>query len=171
MQKSEESFLDGFLVFDVKNLQTPAEVAQWLGDGGLASWHNGFLAFSKGEKKLSDVQGKDIKTLFSEKVSDIEGVVGYLMEVGLWRCSNGLLLEEVSIEREDRGFFCQRWSLHTDKSTDGGNTKCYKCYYREAKTQPITRGDKGLFRGKLSSIEVIVPDRRFNIFITTGSKE
>lgn len=125
-------------------------------------WHDGYVAFSMGEKRLKDIKDKDFAELIKGRVNDISGVEGYLMEVDLWRKNTDGSYEEIYIEREDRGFFLQQWKLSKNRF-DGSKP----CYYHDADTQP--RSNLKLFgKNELKSIEVIEPEHRLHFFITCG---
>lgn len=135
----------------------------------LSDWKDGYIAFSNWEyrlnndiKKLSlqEIMGKQLK---NNKISCIKEAEGYLMEINLWKQTNGVY-EEISIEREDSGFLAQHWRLST-KESEGSKP----CYYRDADTQP--RANLKLFEKKeLKSIEVIEPENRLHFFITTSER-
>lgn len=154
-------FIDGFLVYECES----KSIENLLKDYDFAGWDDGYLAFSKGERQLQDIKDK-IKDLIKGdkqgKVAGLEGIYGYLMEIDLWR-KNGDCPEEISIERDDNGFYCQRWNLFKKVPPE----KYYDCLYRTVDTFPRRNS---IFKDQpLESIEVIVPQNRFHFFITTGA--
>ncbi len=133
----------------------------------LSTWGDGYLAFSNKELRLTDLPGdSDINTLLKDKITNINGIEGYLMEINLWG-KNNEAYEEISIEREDSGFLYQRWKLHTElKENHEPN-----CYYRKVDTlprKPIAGAERLFNSNELKSIEVIVSSGRLHFFITTG---
>ncbi|MBF0556819.1 MAG: hypothetical protein HQK96_20080 [Nitrospirae bacterium] len=150
---SESKFNTGALEYEVGKVSFD-ELNLILND-----WDDGYLAFSKGEKRLKDVIGKDIAEL-KDRVNGISGVEGYLMEIDLWKVWDAGIFEEVSIERENDGFLFQKWTLQTKNNGKGA-----RCYWRFANTK--RRNDKVPFgENELKSVEVVVPDTRMHIFIT-----
>ena len=152
-------YKDGFVTYTMKFS---------IDDTDLESWDDGYLAFSNTELRINDklLNGLKLEDILNGS-SSVNGVEGYLMEVDLWRHEGGVY-KEISIEREDRGFLVQRWSLHTNikenEKPDG-----YKCYYRKVNTlprRPIADGARLFGDGELQSVEVIVPKRRLHFFIT-----
>ncbi len=127
-----------------------------------SEWDDGFLAFSKGEIRLKDIPtGTDLKKLFSETHTTGQ-YEGYLMEAGLWRQSDGVL-EEIAIERDGTKFFVQLFRLLKDENSTEG----MPCYFRENVNVRAT-GQSKLFQSKdLSATEVIMPEYRLHIYITT----
>lgn len=125
------------------------------------SWADGYIAFSKGEMRLNEIKYRDFSELIKNRITGISGVDGYVMEINLWKSNGDGSYEEISIEREDKGFFIQSWKLSKNEIDDG-----IMCYYREVNTQP--RGNS-IFK-ELKAIEVIVPEYRLHFFITKGGK-
>lgn len=154
----ENQWKNGYIEYKVEEIKDPSEKINF------AQWHDGYVAFSKGEKRFkdNDIKGKNFAEFIKDRVEDINGVDGYLMEVDLWRKNSDESYEEISIEREDRGFLVQQWKLSESKF-DGSKP----CYYRDANTQP--RANLKLFKeNELKSIEVIEPEYRLHFFITCG---
>jgi hypothetical protein len=153
----EHEFEDGHLTYEIATEAMPAF--------DLSEWDDGYLAFSNAERRLSELKDLPVSRLLGGKAQGIDGVEGYLMEVGLWR-SRDEVFEELSVEREDRGYFAQRWRLET-RPTDG---KTANCHFRRATTQPRAKGK--LFSGSdLRSMEVVCPATRLHFFITCGGNE
>ncbi len=128
----------------------------------------GYIAFSNCEKRLNEIPHKDtsIKDLFVDRCDAIQGVEGFLMEIGLWRDNDGVF-EEISIEREDHGFLFQRWTLA--KSPD--KVKGVECFFRNINTTVRSSRCSIFAEGELGTIEVICPGKRLHFFITTESGE
>lgn len=163
MNRSE--FQNGYLIYDVKIVSDPMYILPVLKE----HWYEGYVAFSKGEMRWSsfvqNFSGEWDKLL--EGRHSLKGVEGYIMEINLWRDEAGIIYEEFSLEREDNGFFSQRFQLHTDKDTVG-ERKAMECYYRYCKNAFTITRSKPLFKtGDLNFIEIVVPDFRLNIFLTT----
>ncbi len=128
-------------------------------------WDDGYLAFSKGEKRLENIDLAKLNDFQNQKVQGIGSVEGYLMEIDLWRSRNGIY-EEIAIERDDTGFYCQKWELDTEN-------KEFNCYYRRVKTlvRKAIGNAKEIFKNdELQSIEVVYPEKRLHFFITAGGK-
>ena len=103
-----ENYEEGFVEYTV-TYELPSGFS-------FSGWDDGYIVFSKGEKLLKDIlcdiKDKNPAEIFEDKVKGINGVQGYLMEVDLWRHKDGVY-EEISVEREDRGFLVQQWKLDT----------------------------------------------------------
>jgi len=160
------AFQDGQLLYETATLVSPSDLSE---DRGLQSeWNDGYAAFSRGEVRLTGVPNIKVPDLSNEKVSGVNGVEGYLMELNLWRHDGEGIFEEIIIEREDGGYFCQYWKLNTKSTTRETN-----CYYRQAETFPrkTIGGRKPLFAdNEMRSLECIVPEHRLHFFITTGKQ-
>jgi len=159
MMNSDDDFKSGGLVYEA-DFQDPAPA-----ELDLSQWRDGYVAFSRGEKRISELGGVDVESLLSKGSENIPGAQGIVIEIGLWRNDNGVF-EEVSIEREDGGFFRQYWRL--SEEADGEEADCY---FRHAGT----RARKGINRpglfgdeGDLNAVEVIVPKKRLHFYITRG---
>ena len=166
---STTDFQDGYLEYRQSAAEDlPGEIMKLLAE----KWTDGFCAFSNRELRLRDIGDKmaDV-SMFSGRVSGIPDTEGYLMELDLWRAC-GEYNEELVIEREDYGFLIQHWKLHKTKT---GEAVGDACFYRSANTIPQERkeGGKGLLfeEKEITSVEVIVPEKRLHFFITAGSNE
>jgi len=153
-------FIEGFLVYECES----KSIENLLKDYDFAGWDDGYLAFSKGERRLQDIKD-DIKDLIKGdkqgKVAGLERIEGYLMEINLWRTKDECP-EEIVIERDDNGFYCQRWNLF--KQAPPKKENLYDCLYRTADTFPRRNS---IFKDQpFESIEVIVPQNRFHFFIS-----
>jgi len=127
------------------------------------TWDNGYLAFSNREILYADLPaGRLSAALLRDRVTDLEGIEGYLMEIDLWRNCDGRL-EELVAERADCGWQVQQWTLRTDVAEDEGN-----CWYRPAATRPGGHHHGRELFEQLSTIEVVWPERRLNIFLGRG---
>lgn len=154
----ENIFSDGFITYTVETKSTHELPSGF----SFNDWDDGYAAFSNCEKRLKDIKGRDFSELVKDRVTGISGAEGYLMEVDLWRRNSDGTYEEISIEREDRGFLVQQWRL-SKNNFDGGEP----CYYCEADTQP--RSNLRLFeKDELRSMEVIMPEHRLHFFLTAG---
>lgn len=158
-------FQDGYLVYEVKVISEPGSLPPILKQ----HWDDGYVAFSRGE-----IRWNNFLKNFSGKWTDLltqrhfmKGIEGYIMEIDLWRDEAGILYEELSLEREDGGFLFQLFKLHVDKATLGTD-HAFECYYRYCRHAYTISRAKPIFNtGELSFVEVIVPDYRLNIFLTT----
>lgn len=160
-----KDYLDGWLIYNVRQNAAVAEVCDLI---RALSWDDGYIAFSKGElrwqgKPLNDTQ--DLIILFNHPHKD-KDIEGYVMEAGLWRQDGELIYEELSIERDAGGFFTQHWQLHTSKDTIG-DKKYLPCYYRYAQKVLPLRQSKIFKKGEIRAVEIIVPDYRLHIYMTT----
>jgi len=160
---SASEFRDGFLLYECEKISMDELLSRY----DFSGWQDGFIAFSNKEKRLSDIK-TDVKILLigdnQGKVSGLDGVEGYLMEINLWR-SHGAGWEEIVVERDDDGFYCQRWKLLKQESR-GKNY--FECRYRPVNTYPC---HNSIFKDQtLESIEVIVPQTKFHFFITGEKK-
>lgn len=134
-----------------------------------SEWDDGFLAFSNTEMRLKDLpRGLSSFDLCCKSIDGLDGVEGYLMEADLWR-RRGEVFEEISLEREHRCFFFQKWKVRLVTGKEKSN-----CYWQLAKTfarTPIGSGKDLFGKGNLlPSIEVIQPETRLHFFITTGGE-
>lgn len=156
-------------------------------------WKDGYYSFSHTEirkrefhnnKTLHDEILNKRENLLYERISlngeDGNPKTAYLMEIGLWKNSsfdNGKIFEEISIERDDNGFFLQQWKLFTGKKLDfgsgsGSESEWLECYYKTAETKQGKGAAFTLFKGnELESIEIIIPEKRLHFFLTTGGIE
>ncbi|MCM0755098.1 hypothetical protein M7784_07530 [Desulfovibrio aminophilus] len=128
-------------------------------------WNGGYAACSTEETILSDEgKVKAFKEILRGGSIETSGLFanpeGPLMEVGLWREDNNLY-EEISMEREDGNFIFQRWTLHTNDEHDGR-----LCYWR--KTNFKIQKHLNLLGNDINVIEVIIPETRMHIFLTTA---
>jgi len=126
----------------------------------------GYVAFSNRELRFSEIEQKiKLTEIVKEKVENIVGIEGYLMEFGLWNIDSvreGNYME-VAFQREDGHFLFEIIELFTQFK----NNCKPNCYYRFVNTLPIKRNKKYLiFNNSLKSIEVIKPDDREHVFIT-----
>lgn len=163
MPEDKTDFIEGRIEYQSFTLTKPAEMPECV--AFQKPWQDGYIAFSRGEARLSEIGDATAARLWEEKVNNLPDCEGFLMEMNLWRDNGGNVFEEISLEHEDDGFFCQYWRL--EKA--GGDQA--NCYCRQAKTSPrLTFGDrKSLFaEGELSSWECIAPEHRLHFFITTG---
>lgn len=126
----------------------------------LKGWDDGYLAFSNTERRLREVD-IELGSLLDGNFEGLLAVEGYLMEIGLWRRLENIY-EEVSVEREDAGFFRQWWKL--EKLSNGD--KRGNCFYREVNTLP--RPNSIFKETGLRSLEVIVQDCRLHFFMTVA---
>ncbi len=160
-----DNFKQGYLIYSVKENLAVSELSDLIKS---LTWDDGFIAFSQGEFRW---QGKgfdtidDLKTLLSVRHKG-KGYEGYVMEADLWREDGGMLYEELSIERDSTGFFVQHWQLHTSIDTVG-DRKAFNCYYRHTHKVIPLRQSKLFQKGELSAIEVVVPEFRLHIYLTT----
>lgn len=163
--RKERNFADGWVEYTAREIP---ENNIDLKEVSPANWDDGYLAYSQGEIRI-DKRMNDID--FVNRTHGTNGVKGYLMEINFWKKTVDTY-EEISIEREDSGFFYQKWTLHT-KPGDYAKPN-YRCHYRKAPTmvrEPIGKGAKQFEDDDLSSIEVVCPERRLHFFITEGDKQ
>ncbi len=164
---SVESFREGLIHYSVVTADSTVKLKEHLYTINLNEWTDGCVAFPRGEKRLADMP-KDIgiEALAEDEVKSLVGIDGYLMEVDVWREKAGVY-EEIAVEREDRGWFCQKWTLRTGEFK-GASEGYFPCYWRVVETMPIS---KGLFKNReLTSVEVVVPEERLHFFITKGGR-
>jgi hypothetical protein len=129
----------------------------------LSQWEQGYLAFSQTEEMFDKSTAKGLYALL-DKSGKIESPdKGYLMEVNLWK-QDRQCLYEIAIEREDRGFFVQRWQLHTQGTPAADQMLCY---YRERPM--LARANTVLKNQQLQACEVICPQHRLHFFLTKGA--
>lgn len=155
-----KNYNDGYLDYTSEIIKDIGE------DIKLNEWENGYLAFSKGEIRLSDYNTLNCEDVFKSKVSLPDIVDGYLMEANVWR-NRGGLVEELVIEREDNGFLIQRWTLYT-KKTDKNDTNCFYEFIKPHQRKTIGNTISLFTDEELASIEVVYPEYRLHFFITTG---
>ncbi|MBF0592522.1 MAG: hypothetical protein HQL02_10590 [Nitrospirae bacterium] len=156
-------FKDGHLCYTLTPLVSGDLVSelleQWQGDG--------YIAFSKVERRLSKLDMSVLAAIIASPEQH-RGDKGYLMEIDLWQDKDGVY-EEVSIEREDKGFFYQQWWLDTTLQ------EAPNCYWRMAST--LARGNKDADNKNtvfppgrpVETVEVICPQQRLHFFITRGN--
>jgi len=159
---SASEFRDGFLSYECEKLSLDKLLSTY----DFSGWQDGFIAFSNTEKRLNDIKA-DIKDLLKGdnqgKVRGVDGIEGYLMEINLWR-SHDTGCEEIVVERDDDGFYCQRWKLLKQEPQEN----YFECRYRPVNTFPCRNSI--LKDQSLESIEVIVPQTKFHFFITGEKK-
>lgn len=170
MPGDKAQFEDGnvqYRVYQKANLsELPEEILP------ASSWNDGYVAFSRGEKRWADIPEEQRTSLWNLKLSKddamMPGVEGYVMEINLWRHDGKGIFEEVSIERDDRLIFCQHWKLDTAPD----QTLEKRCFFRQAETiavKPV--GKPPIFaEDELRSLECVVPEHRLHFFLTTGKK-
>jgi hypothetical protein len=126
-------------------------------------WNDGFLVFSNEEFRVANFKDKNAYDLLKGRIEGIRNVEGYLNEINLWK-NDGRQFEELVIEREDDGFYCQQWVLNTE-AKDGKDTNCY-C---RRGISPVLGNKTGFFDNKsLATYEVITIANRLHFFITIG---
>jgi len=154
---NQNAFSDGFIEYHT-SLKPLSDARSLLQSG---DWKDGYAAFSNAEIALDKISAAQISDAMEGRVQGIQGVEGYLVETDLWWHTNEYF-EEISIEREDNGFYCQHWKLH--QKPENAN-----CYYRSVETLP--RNNSTVFKDTpLQSVEVIWPERRLHFFITIGEE-
>ncbi len=158
---TNNSFKDGFLDYKTGLIQELSNFTSLDFSEDLSERYDGYLAFSSGEKNLIELESHNLGELSAGKVKNVPGVEGYLIEISLWKNNQDKLFTEISLEREETGWFYQQWTLDTSKVGTGEN----KCYYRVVHT--ITRNSGN----NLKSIEVICPKTRLHFFITRGGAQ
>lgn len=155
-------FSKGELKCDIRKAVSAEELSKMLA----GEWRDGYVAFANGEKRIAELAGIPLDATFlTQRINGrISGIEGYVTELNLWRI-NGQVVEEIAAEREENSFYLQHFTLETKPET-GGN-----CWHRDADTRPGShhKGGRHLFRDKLSSVEVVWPEKRMNIFITRGA--
>lgn len=129
----------------------------------LQEWLDGYIAFSKGEVRLNQFTPSSFKGLLEIRNQTITGVEGYISEINLWRKLDDVW-EELSIEREDSGFFFQCF-LISEAPDNQGN-----CFFRKARTFRRENSIIDFSEENLESIEVIMPSNRLHFFITAGGE-
>jgi len=155
-------FKKGLLTSKVKVNVAPAEIVAL----ACEKWKNGYIAFANGEKRLDCFDQVEFdQHFFSDRIQDIAPefeLEGYVTELNLWR-NVGNTIEEIAIEREENNYFIQHF--HLDMTAPDSN-----CWYRDSDTIAGSHhnGARQIFSGKLSSVEVVWPEKRLNIFITVG---
>jgi hypothetical protein len=138
------------------------------------NWDDGFLAFSRGERRLFDFLAENgsqpLARLQGQRVDGLTGVEGYLMELDLWRRDQETgCVEEIVAEREDRGFFVQTWRLET-RPPEGCAPNCYFRPLASFSRKPIGDCPRIFPETALRAVEVIVADRRLHFFLTTAGR-
>lgn len=118
---------------------------------------DGYVAFSNVEIRYSDFLKKGL-SIISGKINGVEGIEGYIMEIGLWKAYEDYC-EEIYIERMETRFLFQKYKLYYIKENPN-------CYWREVRT--CKRENIKIWEpNDLSeAIEVVIPDLRMHIFIT-----
>lgn len=159
-------FHEGYLSYEVHFNISDFNKYDW------SLWDDGFLAFSDHEirfDKQSD-PGRIPSLLSGDNQKTANG---YLMELNLWRASSQGIFRELVLEREGESFFVQDLTLY--KTPPEG--KKPNCYFADADTRPPEINPKktkrkSLFElNQLGSIEVVVPESRLHVFLTTGGKK
>ena len=149
-----KDFKQGFIKFSA-NKTDKTEILNLLED--FEDFKDGFIAFSNIEKRAHEIN-KDFNELLNGRITGLPNVEGYLTEMDLWKNTESEYFE-IYIERVENGFYYNYFHLISEKSKEGYEN----CLYREMKIYPV----KSLFKpGDLSGIEVIIPEKRINIFIT-----
>lgn len=130
-------------------------------------WRDGYMSFSLGELLYQGALRHATANWTHDPITTVQGVEGYLMELNLWRTTTQGLREEVTWEREEKGFWVERLTLDPDPAKGAHN-----CWYRNARTFPMPNSPFARLRGgqPLAGVEVIVKEKRLNYFITTGEK-
>lgn len=150
---SHNNFQEGYLEYNISN-EFPSELS-------LTEWDDGYLAFSNKEVRLSDFTNLiDFKELEKNRINNIQGIdlEGYLMEACLWR-TKGRTVEEISVEREDNGFYVQHWKVSLNY-IEGA----IPCYFRPIEVEPRINSifsDIALY----ITYEVVVPSIRMHFFL------
>ena len=163
MPEDKTDFREGRLEYLSFTISNPSEMPLYVVFE--SPWRDGYATFSRGEVRLAMLGSHTAAHLWEERVNNLPDCEGFLMEMDLWRDDGKGTYEEISIEREDDGFFCQYWRLEMS-----GNKQA-NCYFRRAKTEPRRPlgGRPSLFgEGELLSWECVVPEHRLHFFITTG---
>lgn len=161
-------FQEGFFSYEIHFDVADFDKYDW------SLWDDGFLAFSNREWRFDKKSHpKQIPLLLSgdnQKTAN-----GYLMELDLWWAPSQGVFRELVLEREGTSFFVQDFTL-CKTPPDGQKLNCY---FAKAKTRPPKK-DKDpnkarkriLFESKeLASIEVVVPDTRLHVFLTTAGEK
>lgn len=158
-------FKPGYLDYLVTHRATDFKAYHW------DAWHDGFLAFSKGERRFDKVADPAlIPALIEGKKQRTPD--GFLMEMNLWGSSGDNVYKEIVLEREEDAFFIQEWTLWLGVP-DGKSPNCYVAEAEtgppDSETDPNKAKKKYLFKtGELDSYEIICPDHRLHFFLTTG---
>lgn len=173
---SKNDFSDGFVFYE-SGLKTLSDIDSLIPD--FFRWKDGYIAFANTEMRVNALKKEDVsKIVYTNPVDGIANVKGYVMEMDLWKKdANKGIWEEIALEREDKGFFCQHWKLFAKGKTDDPDfKKADCCYWRKADTlvrKPVGR-DSSIFGDTkkndlvLKTIEVICPKHRLHFFITAG---
>ncbi len=158
-------FKEGYLSYEVHFNVVDFTKYDW------SLWDDGFLAFSNDERRFDNTSHPaQIPLLLSGDKQKTPN--GYLMELDLWRTPLQGVFRELVLEREGTSFFLQDFTL-CKTPPDGQKPNCY---FADAETRPIKRdankpGKRSLFESnEVNSIEVVVPDTRLHVFITTGGR-
>ncbi len=124
-----------------------------------AEWGDGFVAFSALEMRLKAFQDSGLALTWDR----IDQEHGYVMEINLWRDRDGVL-EELCMERTDRGFLVQAWKLETEVQTGQGN-----CSFREVACKPRQGTASEIFPAStVPCMEVVHPETRMHVFMSKG---
>ncbi len=125
----------------------------------LNEWLDGFVAFSALEMRLSAFLNSGMPLTWER----IDQEHGYVMEINLWRKRDGVL-EELCMERTDRGFLVQEWMLETSPQSDQSN-----CYFREVACKPRKGTASEIFSAStVPCMEVVHPETRMHVFMSRG---
>lgn len=158
----DNGFKKGKLTYNAASGITPAQVAELVA----GSWKGGYVAFANGEKRLDELGDIQLNAPFlTDRVTGCAGVEGYVTELNVWR-SDGRVLEEIAVEREDNSYYVQ--TFHLDMCAQSEEN----CLYREAATKAGSHHKDGrrIYSGELKTVEVVWPEKRLNIFITRGNQ-
>lgn len=160
-------FTPGYLDYRVAHQAVDFKDYSW------DKWQFGFLAFSRMERRFDEKSDPAlIPSLIEGKKQRTDD--GFLMEMNLWGSPKEGVFKEIVLEREDASFYVQEWTLSLGIPAD----KTANCYVVKAKTSPPTKkndpnkAEKSyLFNpGELVSYEIICPDHRLHVFLTTGAQ-
>jgi len=156
-------FKDGYITYETLFIKTLDNMPK---DTVLSRWDDGYLAFSNVEIRIDDeIKRLDVCHIANSRINEFENLTalggeGYLMELDVWR-KEGDTIEEMTLERMDNGWFYQRWKLKTE-GFDKPN-----CFYNSCKVTIRNPNRKIFHRDDIGAVEVIVPDKRLNFYITT----
>ena len=157
---SNNQYQSGYVEFE----QGHMPISQ-LDSFGKTFWDDGNVAWSRGEKRWREAEGKSsFSELFANKRLNEGGVEGFAMEADLWRYSKSEgVAEELVIEREDDRFFYQRWTLYPE----GKKEEKDNCFWKNVRV--ILRPHLKLFNANnMECIEVIQPEHRLHTYLTRG---
>ncbi|KJR40059.1 hypothetical protein MCHI_004043 [Candidatus Magnetoovum chiemensis] len=158
----DNDYKAGYIEYDTSFVDTFDDINKCVGT--LNDWDDGYLSFSTNEFRRSapEISGRDLETLMTGAVNGIKDTAGYLLEVDLWRTKSGVY-EEISIEREDKGFLWQKWRLFPYDKIPADREP--NCYYRKVKV--YTLDNSKVFKpGKTDAIEVVCYEKRMVFFMT-----